>query len=77
MVVNSGDLLHGDANGVSGIPLEIATEVADVADEFVATETVILEYVQSPGEKSLSEFSARKKASSQAVEQLRRRIHGT
>jgi regulator of RNase E activity RraA len=52
LVVNQGDLLHGDANGVTSIPLQIATEVADVADEFVDAERIVLEYVQGPGEKT-------------------------
>ena len=29
-MVNQGDLLHGDANGVTNIPIEIASEVADI-----------------------------------------------
>lgn len=76
LVVNPGDLLHGDANGVTNIPSEIASEVAAVADEFVATETVILEYVQSPGDKSVEEFTARRKASAEAVDVLKKKILG-
>ena len=30
LMVNQGDLLHGDANGVTNIPPEIASEVADI-----------------------------------------------
>ena len=29
LMVNHGDLLHGDANGVTNIPLDIAAEVAE------------------------------------------------
>ena len=36
LAVSQGDLLHGDANGVTNIPPKIAAEVADVADEFMA-----------------------------------------
>ena len=36
LTVNNGDLLHGDTNGVARIPLEIASEVAEIAAEFVA-----------------------------------------
>jgi len=35
LMVAQGDLLHGDANGVTSIPLEIATGVANIAGEFV------------------------------------------
>jgi regulator of RNase E activity RraA len=45
--VNAGDLLHADANGVTNIPLEIASEVASVAAEYVAAEAVILDYVKA------------------------------
>lgn len=36
------DLLHGDVNGVTTIPIEIADEVADVGDDFVKAENVVL-----------------------------------
>ena len=65
LVVSQGDLLHGDANGVTNVPPEIATEVADLAAEFVETEKILMDYAQGPGEKTsqgltkvLEEFSA-------------------
>lgn len=64
-VVRTGELLHGDENGVTSIPLDIANEMADVADEFVGLEREVIEYMQGPGEKTrdrggqlLSELSA-------------------
>ncbi|HTI50992.1 MAG TPA: RraA family protein, partial [Planctomycetaceae bacterium] len=39
-----GDLLHGDLNGVSTIPHEIASEVPQVCDELATAEKVILDY---------------------------------
>jgi len=56
LVVREGDLLHGDANGVTNVPSEIATEVADVAAEFVAAERIILDYVQGPEKKTPERF---------------------
>jgi len=47
LVVHPNDLLHGDRNGVTTIPLEIAAEVAEVADAFVAAELIILEALRS------------------------------
>src|SRR5438046_7818855 len=47
LMVNQGDLLHGDANGVTDIPDEIAAEVADVAEEFLAAEEGVMRYVKS------------------------------
>lgn len=44
------DLLHGDLNGVTTIPREIASAVADAGEEFVAAEAVILEALRDhPG----------------------------
>ena len=57
LTVCQGDLLHGDPNGVTTIPVEIAAEVAAIGHEFVAAERIILEYVQSPGEKSIARFT--------------------
>lgn len=48
LVVQPNDLLHGDRNGVTTIPPEIAAEVAQVGDAFVAAEQVILEALRSP-----------------------------
>ena len=42
------DLLHGDLNGVTTIPKDIAAEAADIGAEFVATETVVLETLRQP-----------------------------
>jgi regulator of RNase E activity RraA len=74
LVVRTGDLLHGDANGVTDIPLEIAGEVADAAAEFVAAEAHVLDYVKAGGEKQISEFTARRQAMTEAVATLRRRV---
>lgn len=43
MVVHPGDLLHADANGICGIPLDIASEVAGAAEEFMAAESVCID----------------------------------
>jgi regulator of RNase E activity RraA len=74
LIVRTGDLLHGDANGVTDIPLEIAAEVADAAAEFVAAETHVLDYVKSGGPKQISEFTARRQAMTEAIAALRRRV---
>ena len=41
------DLLHGDANGVTTIPREIAPDVADACGEFAAAEQIIIDLAQS------------------------------
>ena len=42
IAIYPGDLLHGDLNGVTTIPIEIAGEVAEVGDDFVKAENVVL-----------------------------------
>jgi len=61
LVVRQGDLLHGDANGVTSIPLEIAADVADVA-------------VQGPGEKTIAGLQEVRKEFTAAVAALKRRV---
>lgn len=43
-----GDLLHGDLNGVTTIPHEIASEVPEACDGLAAAEKIILDYVRGP-----------------------------
>ena len=74
LVVNQGDLLHGDANGVTGIPPEIAGELPEVAAEFVEAEKIILDYVQGPGEKTPQGLAAVREEYSAVVAKLRQRI---
>ena len=59
LMVNQGELLHGDANGVTNIPTDVAVEVAEVADEFVKGEEIVMDYVKSDSEKTVSELAAR------------------
>jgi regulator of RNase E activity RraA len=47
VMVHPGDLLHGDRNGVTTIPNEIATQVARACEEYAAAEGVILNYLKS------------------------------
>ncbi len=46
MMLYPDDLLHADRNGVSTIPHDIAAEMADIGDAFVAAENFILEAVR-------------------------------
>jgi regulator of RNase E activity RraA len=47
VMVQPGDLLHGDRNGVTTIPLEVAAAVADACEEYMAAEGVIFSYLKS------------------------------
>ncbi|MCY3908276.1 MAG: RraA family protein [Anaerolineaceae bacterium] len=43
LAVYANDLLHGDLNGVTSIPKEIAVEAAEIGQEFVDCERVVLD----------------------------------
>ena len=74
LTVETGELLHADANGVTQIPVEIASEVADVTDEFMAAEAIVMEYVKSNETKTVAEFKNRADAMGAAVKSLRNRV---
>jgi 4-hydroxy-4-methyl-2-oxoglutarate aldolase len=48
IIVSPDDLLHGDCNGVTTIPHDIAAELADIADEFIAAEAVVIGAMHEP-----------------------------
>jgi 4-hydroxy-4-methyl-2-oxoglutarate aldolase len=73
VVIRPGDLLHGDRNGVTTIPLEIAAEVADACAEFVAAEQVVLDYVKS-GRVDADGYARAFRESRERIEALRRRL---
>lgn len=70
IVIYPNDLLHGDLNGVTTIPHQIAAELADIGDEFVAAEGVILDalHTEAPSVKLLRAARAESKA---RIEKLR------
>jgi regulator of RNase E activity RraA len=74
LMVNQGDLLHGDANGVTSIPPEIVSELLDVADEFVASEALMLDYVKAPGPKTVAKFAELRKEFQAIVANLTKRV---
>lgn len=74
LTVCQGELLHGDANGVTTIPVDLAAEMAEIGDEFVAAERIILEYVQSPGEKSVARFTELREEFQAVVAKLKQRV---
>jgi 4-hydroxy-4-methyl-2-oxoglutarate aldolase len=47
LAVHPGDLMHGDANGVTSIPTEIAADVAHAAADYMAAESIILDYCKA------------------------------
>jgi len=73
LTIHAGDLLHADANGVATIPLEIASEVAGAAREFVAAEAIVLDYLKA-GAAEVRAFAEARRAMMDAIAALSRRL---
>ena len=73
LAVHPGDLLHADANGVTNIPLEIASEVAEAAAEFVAAEAVVLDFVKT-GTRDVRRYAEARKECMDRIAALGRRL---
>lgn len=76
LVVDPGDLLHGDANGVTNIPITIATDVAEIAQPFVDAEKIVLDYVNGSGKKTPAGLAAARKEYSAVVAKMTERVKG-
>lgn len=73
IVINVGDLLHGDANGVTTIPLEIVDELAEISDEFVAAENIIIHAMR--GKKaSLNDLQTAQAESKAQISEIAKRV---
>ncbi|MDP6544128.1 MAG: RraA family protein [Phycisphaerae bacterium] len=47
VTVRPGDLLHGDCNGVTTIPPDIASSIAGACEEFMRAEAMVLQYLRA------------------------------
>lgn len=74
-MVHPGDVIHGDPNGVTTIPLEIASAVAHACADFMAAEAVVLDYLRS-GRVDPKGFAAAHKECRARVEALARKVNG-
>jgi regulator of RNase E activity RraA len=73
MEVRPGDLLHADANGVCGIPDDIAREVAHAAAEFVAAEAVVIEFAKS-GRRDVKAYAEARSETFRRIGELGKRL---
>jgi 4-hydroxy-4-methyl-2-oxoglutarate aldolase len=71
--VHPGDLLHGDRNGVTTVPNELAAAVAHACPEFMAAEAVVLDYCRS-GRVDPKGFAAAHKECRARIEVLARKL---
>jgi 4-hydroxy-4-methyl-2-oxoglutarate aldolase len=75
VTVHPGDLIHGDRNGVTTIPNEIASATAHACAELAAAEAVVLDYVRS-GPVEPKGFAAAQKECRMRIEALARQLKG-
>jgi regulator of RNase E activity RraA len=73
VMIYPDDLLHADVNGVTTIPKEIAGEVAEVGDAYVAAEAVILDTLRQFGPDAKKLHEAREESKRQ-MQVLRERV---
>ena len=73
MEVRAGDLLHADANGVCGIPDDIAREVAHADAEFVAAEAVVIEFAKS-GRRDVKAYAEARSETFRRIGELGKRL---
>lgn len=73
IAIFTGDLLHADANGVTTIPLEIASEVAQAAEEYVAAEAVVLDHLKT-GDRDIVQYSGARQESMRRIAALGKRV---
>jgi 4-hydroxy-4-methyl-2-oxoglutarate aldolase len=73
IMVNPGDLLHADRNGVTKIPGEIAGEVAHACSEFMAAETAFINEIKGDN-ITAQNFADAEKTCRSMIEKLRTRV---
>ena len=72
ITIYPGDLIHADRNGVTTIPIEIASAVAQTCQEFMGLEDTVLRYVKSPAPSIEGFASLRSKLKDQVAELSKR-----
>ncbi len=75
MVIEPGELLHGDLNGVTTIPHEIASEVPQVCAEIAKAEAVVLDYLKGSS-VTVAGFNAARKECGDMITTLGNRLQG-
>jgi 4-hydroxy-4-methyl-2-oxoglutarate aldolase len=73
VMIAPGDLLHGDRNGVTTIPNEIASATARACAELAAAEAVVLDYLKSE-RRDAKGFTAARNECRDRIEALSRKL---
>jgi regulator of RNase E activity RraA len=73
VMVHAGDLLHGDCNGVTTIPNELASAVAEACPEYMAAEAVVLDYLKA-GKLDAKGYAAARNGCKERIDALGRKL---
>jgi len=73
VTIYPGDLLHGDRNGVTTIPNELAAAVADACPEFMAAEAVVLSYLTA-GKVDVKGYNERRNECQRLIGELAKKL---
>ena len=73
--VRPGELLHGDRNGVTTIPHEIAAAVPDACKELMAAESIVIDYVRGKN-PTVAGMAAARKECGDLIAKLGKRLRG-
>lgn len=71
--IEPGMLLHGDVNGVTTIPIEIASDIPDACEELMAAEQIVLDYCKGP-QLTAAGLAEARQASGEKIQQLGQRL---
>ncbi len=75
VTIYPGDLLHGDRNGVTAIPLAVAGQVADGCAELMKAEAVVLDYLKG-GKIDPKGYAAARNECKVMIDALAKRLKG-
>jgi regulator of RNase E activity RraA len=75
ITIYPGDLLHGDRNGVTTIPIEIASEVPGVCQEVAEAEAIVLNYLKGSN-LNVREFAAARAECGALIKAIEKRLSG-
>jgi regulator of RNase E activity RraA len=73
VTIHPGDLLHGDRNGITTIPVDIASEVPGACADFMAAEAMVLGYLKA-GKVTPHGFAEAHTACRDAIHRLEKRL---
>jgi regulator of RNase E activity RraA len=73
IMIHPGDLLHGDRNGVTTIPLAVADEIAEGCAELAEAEALVMNYLKA-GNVTVKGFTEARMACKERIDQLAKRL---